>query len=207
MATRIGIDTGGTFTDVVRLHRGRAVVHKLRSTPADPSEAVLAGLAAVRRTPDEEVDLVHGTTVGLNAVLTGRLARTAFVTNEGFEDLIEVGRQQRTALYALDPSRPVPPVPRRLRVGVACRRGPNGEQVTPLTRAAIAGVIDTLRRLRPEAVAVGLLHAPASPQDERRLRDAIRRALPEIPVTCSAELLPTTGEYERFSAAMQCFLP
>ena len=202
MATRIGIDTGGTFTDVVRLHRGRATVHKLRSTPADPSQAVLSGLAAVRRTADEAVDLVHGTTVGLNAALTGRLARTAFVTNEGFEDLIEIGRQQRTSLYALDPTRPVPPVPRRLRIGARCRRGPDGEQVTPLSQAAIAAVVADVRRLRPEAVAIGLLHAPAAPQDERRLRDAIQRALPELPVTCSADLLAATGEFERFSAAI-----
>ena len=117
MAARIGIDTGGTFTDVVRVQRGAARVHKLRSTPSDPSRAVLGGLAAVRRDEAEPVDLVHGTTVGLNAVLTGDLARTVFVTNAGFEDLIEVGRQERSQLYALDPSRPVPPVPRRLRVG------------------------------------------------------------------------------------------
>ena len=202
MATRIGIDTGGTFTDVVRLHRGRATVHKLRSTPADPAQAVLRGLAAVRRTADEAVDLVHGTTVGLNAVLTGRLARTALITNEGFEDLIEIGRQQRTSLYALDPSRPVPPVPRRLRIGARCRRGPDGEQVTPLDRAAVAAVVADVRRLRPEAVAIGLLHSPAAPQDEHRLRDAIQRALPQLPVTCSADLLAATGEYERFSAAI-----
>ena len=190
------VDRGGTFTDVVRLHRGRATVHKLRSTPADPAQAVLRGLAAVRRTADEAVDLVHGTTVGLNAVLTGRLARTALITNEGFEDLIEIGRQQRTSLYALDPSRPVPPVPRRLRIGARCRRGPDGEQVTPLDRAAVAAVVADVRRLRPEAVAIGLLHSPAAPQDEHRLRDAIQRALPELPVTCSADLLAATGEYE-----------
>ena len=118
MATRIGIDTGGTFTDVVRLRGQKITVHKLRSTPDDPSRAVLGGLAAVRQDPAEAADLVHGTTVGLNAVLTGTLARTVFVTNKGFEDLIEIGRQEREDLYALDPHRPVPPVPRRLRVGV-----------------------------------------------------------------------------------------
>ena len=110
MTVRIGIDTGGTFTDVVRWHRDGLVVHKLPSTPADPGKAVLDGLAAVRARPDEPVDLVHGTTVGLNAVLTGRLARTAFVTNEGFEDLVEIGRQDRLDLYALEPARPVVPV-------------------------------------------------------------------------------------------------
>ncbi|MEC8652941.1 MAG: hydantoinase/oxoprolinase family protein [Planctomycetota bacterium] len=202
MATRIGIDTGGTFTDVVRVQRGSAKVHKLRSTPADPSRAVLEGLRAARRHDGEEVDLVHGTTVGLNAVLTGSLARTVLVTNTGFEDLIEVGRQHRTDLYALDPSRPIPPIPRRLRVGVPCRRGPGGAVVTALTAAAVDAAVAAVTRRKPEAVAIGLLHAPDDPQDERRLQDALRRALPGVPVTCSAQLLPATGEYERFSAAI-----
>lgn len=202
MATRIGIDTGGTFTDVVRVQRGSAEVHKVRSTPDDPSRAVLAGLAAARRQETEEADLVHGTTVGLNAVLTGNLARTAFVTNAGCEDLIEVGRQERVDLYALDPHRPIPPVPRRMRVGVACRRGPGGERVQALTKAAIEEAVAAVVRLRPEAIAIGLLHAPADPADEQKLQKALRRALPDAPITCSAELLPAFGEYERFSAAI-----
>ena len=111
MAARIGIDTGGTFTDVIRYSPRGVQVHKLPSTPDDPGRAVLAGLAAVRRHPDEEVDLVHGTTVGLNAVLTGRLARTVFVTNRGFEDLVEIGRQDRSRLYDLAPSRATPRPP------------------------------------------------------------------------------------------------
>ena len=106
--------------------RDGVLVHKLPSTPSDPSQAVLRGVDAVRRTPAEPVDVVHGTTVGLNAVLTGNLARTAFVTNAGCEDLIEIGRQERADLYALAPHRAVPPVPRGLRVGARCRRGPGG---------------------------------------------------------------------------------
>lgn len=202
MTTRIGIDTGGTFTDVVRWSPRGLVVHKLPSTPHDPGVAVLAGIAAVRRSPTEPVDVVHGTTVGLNAVLTGRLARTVFVTNRGFEDLIEIGRQERTDLYALAPRRPVPPVPRQLRVGVPCRRGPDGAVVEALTDATIAAAVRSVRRLSPAAIAVGLLHSPAAPIDERRLAAALRAALPDVPVTCSAELLPSFGEYERFSATI-----
>jgi N-methylhydantoinase A len=202
VATRIGIDTGGTFTDVVRV-KGKAVtVHKLRSTPDDPSQAVLAGLAEVRTSPEEPVDLVHGTTVGLNAVLTGNLSRTVFVTNRGHEDLIEIGRQDRSDLYALDPSRPVPPVERRLRVGVSCRRGPAGEVVTALKQQEIKDTVRKVQKLRPEAIAIGLLHAPANLEDEHRLKQALRRALPNVPITCSGDLLPATGEYERFSAAI-----
>lgn len=199
---RIGIDTGGTFTDVVRWARGGLVVHKLPSTPADPGQAVLAGLAHVRRNADETVDVVHGTTVGLNAVLTGRVARTVFVTNRGFEDLIEIGRQDRTALYALAPDRPTPPVERRLRVGVACRREPDGSRHTALTPDEIERCVNRVVRLRPAAIAIGLLHSPTDPADEHRLARALRRALPDVPVSCSADVLPAFGEYERFTATI-----
>jgi N-methylhydantoinase A/oxoprolinase/acetone carboxylase beta subunit len=201
VAARIGIDTGGTFTDVVRWSPRGLRVHKLPSTPDDPARAVLAGLAAVRDGADEPVDVVHGTTVGLNAVLTGDLARTVFVTNRGFVDLIEIGRQERDELYALQPHRAVPPVPRRLRVGVDCRRDPDGV-VKALTAAEVARTVAAVRRLRPAAIAIGLLHSPSDARDERRLLRALRTALPDVPITCSAELLPAFGEYERFSAAI-----
>ena len=113
-----------------------------------------------------------------------------FVTNSGCEDLIEIGRQERVDLYALDPHRAVPPVPRRLRVGVACRRGAGGEVVEALTREAIAKAVAAVKKLRPEAIAIGLLHSPADAHDEHRLQQALRRALPEVPITCSADLLP-----------------
>tara|TARA_R110002094_G_scaffold167895_2_gene150860 strand:- start:784 stop:2769 length:1986 start_codon:yes stop_codon:yes gene_type:complete len=202
VATRIGIDTGGTFTDVVRIRGRKMIVHKLRSTPDDPSRAVLDGLSAVRQSPDEPVDLVHGTTVGLNATLTGNLARTVFVTNRGYEDLIEIGRQERVDLYALDPHRAVPPVPRRLRVGVRCRRGAGGQVVEALTRETIADTVAAVQKLRPEAIAIGMLHSPANAKDEHRLQQALQRALPNVPITCSADLLPAFGEYERFSATI-----
>lgn len=202
MAVRIGIDTGGTFTDVVRWDRGRVTVHKLPSTPDDPGRAVLQGVEAVRRAPDEEVDVVHGTTVGLNAVLQGKLPRTAFVTNRGFVDLIEIGRQERTDLYALEPDRPAPPAPRALRVEVACRRGPDGRALEALTAREIARTVAAVKRLRPAAIAIGLLHSPTAPQDERALARALRAAMPSVRVTCSADLYPGLGEYERFSAAI-----
>ncbi len=202
MAVRIGIDTGGTFTDVVRWDRKGLTVHKLPSTPDDPGRAVLAGVAAVRRSPDEEVDVVHGTTVGLNAVLQAKLPRTAFVTNRGFVDLIEIGRQERTDLYALEPDRPTPPVPRELRIEVACRRDADGNEVERLSTREVEHVVRALRRARPAAIAIGLLHSPTAPQDERTLARAIRAAMPDVRVTCSADLFPGLGEYERFSAAI-----
>ncbi|MEQ1633716.1 MAG: hydantoinase/oxoprolinase N-terminal domain-containing protein, partial [Planctomycetota bacterium] len=202
MATRIGIDTGGTFTDVVRWSRGRLLVHKLPSTPEDPALAVLAGIEAVRSRPGELVDVVHGTTVGLNAVLEGRLPRTVFVTNRGFVDLIEIGRQERTDLYALEPDRKAPPVARDLRVEVDCRRGKGGEILVPLRTREIQKVVRQVVALRPEAIAIGLLHSPVAPQDEQALERALQRAMPDVPVTCSAALWPALGEYERFTAAI-----
>ncbi|MEC7584481.1 MAG: hydantoinase/oxoprolinase family protein [Planctomycetota bacterium] len=202
MATRIGIDTGGTFTDIVRYTPRGVQVHKVASTPADPGQAVLTGLAAARKTPDEPVDVVHGSTVGLNAVLQGRLPRTAFVTNRGFVDLIEIGRQQRDDLYALEPDRPVPPSDRSLRIEVDCRRDATGEPIERLTDTAIQTTVNKVRRAKPQAIAIGLLHSPANPADELRLARALRKALPQVPVTCSAELWPAFGEYERFSATI-----
>ncbi len=202
MTARIGIDTGGTFTDVVRYSSRGVLVHKLPSTPDDPGRAVLEGLAAVRRRSDEPVDLVHGTTVGLNAVLTGRLARTVFVTNRGLQDLVEIGRQDRSRLYELAPTRATPPVPRERRLGIDCRRGPDGEVETALRATEIRRVVAAVQRLRPEAIAIGLLHSPIDPTDEHRIAAALQRALPDVPITASADVAPVFGEYERFCAAI-----
>lgn len=195
---RVGIDTGGTFTDVAVIDRGRLTIHKLPSTPDDPSRAVVDGLAAVRG--DREVDVVHGTTVGLNAVLTRRLARTALVTNDGFADLVEIGRQDRAGLYDLEPRRAEFPVPRDLRFGVATRRRADGVLEQPVSRAALAALAKRLRAARVEAIAIGLLHSHTHPDDERTIAAGLSQL--GLPITCSADLLPRPGEFERFSAAV-----
>ncbi len=203
---RLGIDTGGTFTDVVRLQDGQLTVTKLPSTPADPSRAVLAGMATLR--PDgRALDVVHGTTVGLNAVLEGRLAKTAFVTNEGFEDVVQIGRQDRVDLYALEPARVAVPCDPALCFGVRCRRDVTGASIEPLHAAEIERICTVLREAvnasRCEAVAVTLLHSPNSPEDEERLAAALRTALgPDVPVTASAALAPIVGEWERGVTAL-----
>ncbi len=195
---RIGIDTGGTFTDVAVVGRGGLRIHKLPSTPADPSRAVLAGLEATRE-GERPVDLVHGTTVGLNAVLTGRVAKTAFVTNEGFVDLVEIGRQARSDIYDLAARKPTFPVPRRLRFGIDSRRDAAGRRLAKPTKARLRELAATLRKRGVESVAIGLLHSYAWPEDELEVRDALRDL--GVPTTCSADLLPVSGEYERFATA------
>ena len=195
---RIGIDTGGTFTDVAVLGRQGLRVHKLPSTPDDPARAVIEGLSAVRGSAD--VDVVHGTTVGLNAVLTGSLARTAFITNRGFEDLIEIGRQDRSNIYDLGASRTELPVPRSLRFGVDTRRTAGGQRQRSPSKTDLEELLRKVRRARPEAIAIGLLHSYANPADERKLARAL--APLGVPITCSSELLRSHGEYERFAAAI-----
>ena len=195
---RIGIDTGGTFTDVVSLKASGLRVHKLPSTPRDPAAAVLDGLAQVRSRA--AVDVVHGSTVGLNAILTGRVARTAFVTNEGFADLIEIGRQDRTGLYALHPERPMLPVPRKMRFEVSSRRDAAGRILAKPSARELRELCAALQRSGAESIAIGLLHSYAHPEDEREIAEALRGLA--VPITCSAELLPAHREYERFSSAI-----
>lgn len=196
---RIGIDTGGTFTDVVLLERGKIRVHKLPSTPDDPARAVLAGLADVRRVK-QEVDVVHGTTVGLNAILTGRTAQVAFITNRGFRDLIEIARQDRQGIYDLQASKALLPVPRNLRFEVDSRRCKDGESLEQPTKAALRDLVASLRKRRIQSLAIGLLHSYANPRDEIEIAKLLGEL--DLPITCSADLLPIPGEYERFAAAI-----
>lgn len=208
MAT-IGIDTGGTFTDLVRREKdGTTRVHKCPSTPDDPGRAVLAALDASGGVGAGDL-VVHGTTVALNALLTGRTARTALVTNTGFRDLIEIGRQNRPDLYALEPRRPAPLVPRELRFELAQRSfpareqdgapGPLVEHVRP-TDDDLARLRRRLERARPESIAVCLLHAYDDPDIERRV--ARELAPLGVPITCSSDLLREHREYERFATAV-----
>jgi N-methylhydantoinase A len=200
----VGVDTGGTFTDLVRVAPGETPrTGKVHSTPGDPTRAVRAGLAEL--TGGAQVEhLVHGTTVALNALLTGSIARTALVTNAGFRDLVEIGRQDRPELYALHPVKPAPLVPRRLRFELAQRSwpGPRGklvEEQRPDARA-YEELARRLARSGAESVAICLLHSYADPAIERRVARAL--APLGLPLTCSADILPAYREVERFSTAI-----
>ncbi|HZU99278.1 MAG TPA: hydantoinase/oxoprolinase family protein [Planctomycetota bacterium] len=199
---RVGIDTGGTFTDlVVREASGEERVHKLPSTPDNPARAVIDGLrAALGHEPSAGVTVVHGTTVATNALLERRGARAALVTNEGFEDLIEIGRQTRPRIYELAIDRPPPLVPRELRFGVASRTYVSGEPERRVSDASLQELVEKLRAARVEAVAVSLLHSYAHPEEERRIGAALGGL--GVPVTLSSELLPVVREYERTATAV-----
>lgn len=195
-ALLLGVDTGGTFTDFVLLTADGIEIHKEPSTPADPSQAVRTGLARLAR--DRAVRVVHGSTVATNALLERRGARAALITTRGFEDVLEIGRQTRPEIYALDVDRQPPLIPAELRLGVDERIGPQGEVLLPLDDASVAAAIARLQELDVDAVAICLLHAYANTEHEAAVRDAVTEAFPGF-CTASHEVLPEFREYERCS--------
>ncbi|MEX5631398.1 hydantoinase/oxoprolinase family protein [Parafrankia sp. FMc2] len=199
---RLGVDVGGTFTDLVAVDRDGALrFAKVPSVPADPSSGVLAAVAAAALAGPEVGAFAHGTTVATNALLERAGARTALVTTRGFRDVIEIGRQNRPSLYDLTRDRPPSLVPRELRFTVAERCGPDGV-IEPLLAAEVERVVAEVAAVPGlEAVAVCLLFSFAHPGHERILAAALRRRLPAITVVASSEILPVFREYERFTTA------
>ena len=193
---RVGVDVGGTFTDLVAIAEdGEIAVRKVATTPSDPSVGLGRALDAVKGAVDV---LIHGTTIATNALLERRGARVVLVTTRGFEDLLWLRRQDRPALYDLARDHLPPLVARSDVVGVAERAGPTGV-IDPLTEDELARALGAVRRLAPEAVAVAFLFAFRHPQHEQRIAAALREALPHIPVAASHEVLPVFREFERTS--------
>ncbi len=182
----VGIDTGGTFTDFSVGDR----VLKVRSTPRDPSRAIAEGLAALGL--PGRLRIVHGTTVATNALLTRTLARTAFVTTRGLEDLIEIGRQERLHLYAIEPTRHDPIVRPEDRFGVTERLFADGRVETPLD---LGDLVARVRASGADAVAVCLLHAYRDPAHERAVGEALGRT--GLPVSLSHRVSNEMREFER----------
>ena len=195
--TRVGVDVGGTFTDLVAVTPdGSLAIRKVASTPKDPAIGLFRALDALG---SKAVDvLVHGTTVATNALLERRGARVVLVTTAGFEDLLWLRRQDRPALYDLARDHPPPLVAREDVVGARERMGPDGA-LLPLADAEVARIVKEVHSLAPEAVAVALLFAFRHSAHERRLAQALRAALPDVPVAASHEVLPVFREYERTS--------
>ena len=191
---RIGVDIGGTFTDLVAATDDGIAVVKVPSTPDDPSLAFADALDRVGGTPGE---VLHGTTVGTNAVLTRSGARLGFVTTEGFRHLLHLARQDRPSLYDLRAQRTPPLVDRGSCVGVTERLGPDGSVVWELDEEAARAQIATLDGV--EGVVVTLLHSYANPSHERRVADLVRDVLGDVSVSASCDVLPEFREYERAS--------
>jgi len=209
MATNviIGIDTGGTFTDLVAMVGGRLRVHKVLSTPEDPARAVVAGLKAMLEgepdgpKPKLLPDLVtYSSTVATNALLERKGARVLLLTNAGFEDLVEIGRQNRLDLYSLAPGRPRPLVARAQRLGVAERTYFDGKVALRLTAAELHRVRRAAASSRADSIAVCLLHSYANGTSERRLARAL--APLGLPLSVSHRLLAEYREFERLSTTV-----
>jgi N-methylhydantoinase A len=196
--TRLGVDVGGTFTDLVALSDGSLVTAKVPSTPRDQSEGVMNAVNTSEVEPEAVSALAHGMTVATNALLERRGARIALVTTEGFRDVLEIARQNRPSLYDLAADRPPPLVPRELRFTISERMGPEGE-ILPLDDDSLEVAVSAVEEAGVEAVAVCLLFAFAHPEHEKRVGEALRERLPEVHVSLSSEVLPEFREYERFS--------
>ncbi|MBT6312989.1 MAG: hydantoinase/oxoprolinase family protein, partial [Alphaproteobacteria bacterium] len=205
---RVGVDIGGTFTDVVLWRYGDAAMRreKLLTTPDDPSRAVIEGvkraLANEGVAPSELASVIHGTTLVANALIERRGVPTGLVTTKGFRDVLEIGREWRYDLYDLNIAMPSPLVPRERRFEVSERIDAAGNLVTPLDEADATRAAASLKAQGVAAVAVALLHSYRNPDHEQRVGAALEAALPGVHISLSSDVSPELGEYERTSTVV-----
>ncbi len=201
---QIGVDIGGTFTDIVALdHAGRLALTKVPSTPKDLLDGIGAAvtqvLALAGARPADVERFIHGTTVATNAILEQKGAVTAILTTEGFEDVLELGRMKRSRMYdlAMDPEVPTFLAPRRRRLGVRERLDARGQVLVPLDEDSVRHAVQALRAQAVQAIAVCYLFSFVNPAHERRTREIVAELAPEISVSLSSDVDPTFREYER----------
>lgn len=208
MAWRLGVDTGGTFTDIalVNEQRGLVAVRKVASDRLDPSATIMRAITEIldaSNVPAADVGFLgHGTTVATNAVLECTTARVGMVTTRGMRDVLELARQRRPHLYDMDVPKPDPVVPRQLRLEVDERLAADGGVVRPLSAADAHTQLARLAEAGVEAIAICLLHAYTNPDHERLLREVAEKLLPEVPVSLSSEVHPELREYGRFTTTV-----
>src|SRR5579863_4845638 len=195
---RIGVDAGGTFTDFVVLRDdGRVEAFKLRSDAAAPAKVILSGLA--QAAPGQRAEVVHGSTVATNALLERKGARTALVTTAGFEDVIQIGRQNRAELYNLTPLLRPPIIPRTMCFGVQERAYFDGSIAQSPSAAELARLKNRLRRARVQSIAICFLHAYRNPENEKRVAAVLEGA---GYLCTSHDVCPEFREYERSSTTL-----
>ena len=196
---RVGIDIGGTFTDLVGLRDGGIVIDKTSTTPHDPTEGVATALANVDTDISAISDLLHGTTIAINTVLERKGANTALITTKGFRDVYTMGRNNRPEAFNLEFRRPRPLVPRSLTWEVSARMMASGEIFSPLDDAEIETISTELLEANVSSVAVCLMHSYADPKHEQRIGEILDRACPGLFVSLSHDILREYREYERTS--------
>ena len=193
----LGIDTGGTFTDFVLIADNKVITHKVLSTPDAPEQAIFKGihdLGLEAMLASGSLVIVHGTTVATNAALQQKGAKTAYITNQGLADVLNIGRQTRSGLYHLKPSKPTIPLPDTLTFEVATRRSAQGELLAELDEPSLDYLVDQINRAKPEAVAINLLFSFLNDSEEQRIQDKLS---PAYFVSRSSFVLPEYREYER----------
>ncbi|WP_054952683.1 hydantoinase/oxoprolinase family protein [Flaviflexus massiliensis] len=209
MSLRIGVDTGGTFTDVCAFddESGEVFVRKVSSTPKDPGSAIVTGVAELlEQAGDRQVTDVdffaHGTTVGTNTLLTHGGVKTGLITTRGFRDLLELGRGRRPHMYNPQVDKPVPFVPRELRYEINERVRHTGQIEVALNEEEVREVVRELGEKGVESIAVCFLYSFIAPQHEQKVAEIIREMLPEVHVSLSSQVLPEFREYERLSTVV-----
>jgi N-methylhydantoinase A len=201
----LGVDIGGTFTDVAIEAGGQRYSAKILTTPEAPERAVLEAIGVVLHEavlgPGDLSIIIHGTTLATNAIIERKGAKTALLTTEGFRDTIEIRHENRFEQYDVNIDLPPPLVPRRLRFPVRERVDAGGRVLVPLDEAALLPLADRLAAERIESIAIGFLHSFTNPAHERRAGEILAERLPDVPITLSSEVSPEMREYERFSTA------
>ncbi|HKK30864.1 MAG TPA: hydantoinase/oxoprolinase family protein, partial [Alphaproteobacteria bacterium] len=203
---RLAVDIGGTFTDLVlELADGSFRSAKILTTPQAPEQAVLEGteriLSETGAAPGDIGLVIHGTTLATNALIERKGAKTALIATEGFRDSVEIAYEHRFEQYDLYMERPAPLVPRHLRLTVPERLAADGSVLLPLDEEAVKALIPRLKEEQIEAVAIGFLHSYANNDHEKRAREIIAAALPDVAITLSSDVCPEIREYERMSTA------
>ena len=207
LRVRIGVDVGGTFTDLVLVDDRRGVIYtgKQLTTHQDPSQAICEGIERIVResglTLDQVDGIVHGTTLVTNTLIERNGSRVGLVTTRGFRDVLEVGHEMRYDLYDLFMEKPEPLVPRPLRLTVKERMSAKGEVLEPLDEQGVLAAAGQLVEAGVDAIAVSFLNAFANPAHERRSAELITEAYPDVPVTTSVGVAPEIREYERTCTA------
>jgi len=203
---RMGVDIGGTFTDVVLEHGDASFSTKVLTTYSAPENAIIDGMhqvcAKAGVNPSQIGQIIHGTTLATNALIERRGAKTALITTKGFRDVIEMRTESRFEQYDLNLTLPDPLLPRQMRFTVNERVDANGQVLVPLDRSDVEEVVDRIAAAGFKSVAVGLIHSYLNPDHERMVRDVITARLPDVSVSISSEVSPQMREYERFNTVV-----
>ena len=205
-SVRLGVDIGGTFTDVVLEKDGVPFSIKVLTTYSAPENAIIDGMhqvcAKAGVTPAQIDQIIHGTTLATNALIERRGAKTALITTEGFRDVIEMRTESRFEQYDLNLNLPDPLLPRQMRFTVAGRVDANGKILVDMDRAEVEAIVDQIAEGGFESVAVGLIHSYLNPTHEQLVRDVLAEKLPNVAVSISSEVSPQMREYERFNTVV-----